>query len=445
MEFRWKVKERARTYISRMEDSVQGEGGSAAMFKVAVVLMRGFSLSEAEGMELLSEWNETHARPRWSPTEMRHKIADGAKADRPEGYVLQRERQRHHTPSHQKAYSPRSGTGPVPVVGAVEAEPQSKERGHSCPPSLTHHPLSSSRQGPIPRAASDSQHHLSPHQSSKTHDRTADKSVHAPFNCGSGAGSPFHPSHGRHVRQPLLERERRTPPWPAFSPLTDDDRDRIAILRKVPCAAVEVVRRAGLLGKAHYEGHDCFIMGEGTFAQARRFDGGLLPVQGGRQQSKAKNLPGSEGAFIGRKWALGSQCPVLLVEGVIGLVEAIAALMMARDALDWTCLAAVSASSRFARDPYLLHALAGRKVHIVPDAGTTGWEAAGAWLVELEGAGAQVQLEPVPLPVACKDLGDVVSRVYQNASPDDDIHFQGCVQRAPDDLREYLKDIFALA
>ncbi|QIF03838.1 hypothetical protein [Roseimicrobium sp. ORNL1] len=350
MEFRWKVKERARTYISRMEDSVQGEGGSAAMFKVAVVLMRGFSLSEAEGMELLAEWNETHARPRWSPTEMRHKIADGAKADRPEGYLLRAN-------SHEQAPSYKPKTPP-------RVEPRRSAR-------------------------------------------------------------------------------ERTPTWPAFSPLTDDDRDRIAILRKVPAAAVEVVRRAGLLGKAHYEGHDCFIMGEGKFAQARRFDGGLLPVQGGRQQSKAKNLPGSEGAFIGRKWAVGSKCPVLLVEGVIGLVEAIAALMMARDALDWTCLAAVSASSRFARDPYLLHALAGRRVHIVPDAGTTGWESAGAWLNELEKAGAHVQVEPVPLPVACKDLGDVVSRVYQNASPDDDIHFQGCVQRAPDDLREYLKDIFS--
>jgi hypothetical protein len=62
---------------------------------------------------------------------------------------------------------------------------------------------------------------------------------------------------------------------------------------------------------------------------------------------------------------------------------------------------------------------------------------------ELEDAGALVQVEPVPLPVACKDLGDVVSRVYQSASPDDDIHFQGCLRRAPDDLREYLQTIFS--
>jgi hypothetical protein len=211
----------------------------------------------------------------------------------------------------------------------------------------------------------------------------------------------------------------------------------------VPGAAVEIVRRAGLLGKARYEGHECFIMGEGRFAQARRFDGGLLPVQGGRQQSKAKNLPGSEGAFIGRKWALGSKCPVLLVEGVIGLVEAIAALMMTRDALDWTCLAAVSASSRFARDPYLLHALAGRRVHIIPDAGSAGEDAASAWMAELEDAGALVQAEPLPLPVACKDLGDVVSRVYQGALPTDDIHHHETLHRAADDLREYLHTIFS--
>jgi hypothetical protein len=190
-------------------------------------------------------------------------------------------------------------------------------------------------------------------------------------------------------------------------------------LRKVPIEAVELVRRAGLLGKthSHYEGHDCFIMGEGKFAQARRFDGGLLPVQGGRQQSKAKNLPGSGGAFIGRKWALGSTCPVLLVEGVIGLVEAIAALMMTRDALDWTCLAAVSASSRFVRDPALLQALAGRRVCIVPDAGEAGHSAAMAWAGELETVGAQVDL--ARLPEGFSDLGDMVARVYQESSGND--------------------------
>jgi hypothetical protein len=278
------------------------------------------------------------------------------------------------------------------------------------------------------------------------------KERHLPSAGGGAEGAEPH-SYGNPSRAsqatdgtrlvPLPAKERRTPPWPAFSPLTDEDRDRIAILRKVPGAAVELVRRAGLLGKAHYEGHDCFIMGEGKFAQARRFDGGLLPVQGGRKQSKAKNLPGSEGAFIGRKWVLGSTCPVLLVEGVIGLVEAIAALMMTRDCLDWTCLAAVSASSRFVRDPELLQALAGRKVHIVPDAGEAGFAAFATWVSELEEAGALVQPVPEPLPVACKDLGDVVSRVYQGALLTDDIHHHETLHRAADDLREYLHAIFS--
>ncbi|MEZ0276396.1 MAG: hypothetical protein ACAH88_15915 [Roseimicrobium sp.] len=178
--------------------------------------------------------------------------------------------------------------------------------------------------------------------------------------------------------------------------------------------AVELVRRAGLLGKAQYEGHECFIMGEGRFAQARRFDGGLLPTQGGQRQSKAKNLPGSEGAFIGRKWALGSKCPVLLVEGVIGLVEALGALLLARDALDWTCLAAVSAGSRFTRDPELLQALAGRRVCIVPDAGEAGHDAAMAWAGALNSVGAQVDF--APLPEGFSDLGDLVARVYQDTS-----------------------------
>jgi hypothetical protein len=443
MEFRWQVKERARTYISRMPESLQGQGGSQAMFNVAAVLMRGFSLDEADGMELLAEWNERHANPRWSPVELRHKLRDGAKADRAEGYLLReharqssscsssfsfsssKSETRHHTSSHQTAQRPRSGTGPVPVEGAKGAEPQS----YGSTPSVSH-ATDGTRLVPLPAG------------------ELALLSKKLPScSCSSSPRSPTqHPASRYSLpAAPCTSSttDRRTPPWPTFSPLTDEDCDRIAILRKVPGAAVELVRRAGLLGKAHYEGHDCFIMGEGRFAQARRFDGGLLPVQGGRKQSKAKNLPGSEGAFIGRKWAMGSRCPVLLVEGVIGLVEALAALMMARDCLDWTCLAAVSASSRFVRDAELLHALVGRKVHIIPDAGAAGQDAASYWMGELEDAGAIVQVEPVPLPIACKDLGDVVSRVYQSASPDDDIHFQGCLRRAPDDLREYLKTIFS--
>ena len=51
---------------------------------------------------------------------------------------------------------------------------------------------------------------------------------------------------------------------------------------------------------------------------------------------KASNLPGSQGAFIGQGW-LGETTHVLLVEGAIGLIEGLAAMLLGdalRDHLD---------------------------------------------------------------------------------------------------------------
>jgi hypothetical protein len=200
---------------------------------------------------------------------------------------------------------------------------------------------------------------------------------------------------------PTKEEQRRK--GPSIHPIGERGVQTIADLRGLPVIAVEMVKRAGFLGKTNWHGHDCFVLGEGKFAQARPFDGGLLPTSGGAK--KSKNLPGSEGAFIGRKWCLESRCPVLLVEGAIGLVEAVAAIL-GRDA-GWAPLAAVSASSRFARDPELLQSLAGRHVRIIPDDGDAGHDAAAIWLAELETVGATV--DAIQTPDGCKDLGDVMA------------------------------------
>lgn len=43
-----------------MPAAISGSGGHAATFNVAVVLIRGFALPEAEAFDLISEWNQTH-------------------------------------------------------------------------------------------------------------------------------------------------------------------------------------------------------------------------------------------------------------------------------------------------------------------------------------------------------------------------------------------------
>lgn len=190
--------------------------------------------------------------------------------------------------------------------------------------------------------------------------------------------------------------------WPAFKAPTLAEIETISRLRHLPGSALRTAADAGLLRVGHYEHTACYILTEGTFAQARRLDGLPLPIKDG--VSKAKNLPSAVGAFIGAG-LLDEVSKVLLVEGCIGLLEALGCIALA-DAQGWAAIAATSASSRFHRAPDLLARLKGRRVRIVPDADEAGLDAASTWLRDLENAGAFV--DAIKPPPGCKDLGPIV-------------------------------------
>lgn len=199
------------------------------------------------------------------------------------------------------------------------------------------------------------------------------------------------------------KKARQRESWPEFRAPTLAEIATIARLRHLPGSALCTAADAGLLRVSHYERAACYILTEGTFAQARRLDGLPLPIRDG--VSKAKNLPGAVGAFMGAG-LLGDAPNVLLVEGCIGLLEALGCIALA-DAQGWTAIAATSASSRFHRAPDLLARLKGRRVRIVPDADEAGLDAAATWLADLENAGAFV--DAIKVPPECKDLGPIVS------------------------------------
>lgn len=203
------------------------------------------------------------------------------------------------------------------------------------------------------------------------------------------------------VEKKALQRQA----WPQFYPSTPASITAIAALRRIPPDGVYLAHCHQLLKRAMVEGHKCFVIHEGTFAQARRLDGEPFTRSDG-STIKTKNLTGSEGAFIGQG-LLGNATHVLLVEGVFGLVEALTAFAMADSQGAWSVLAATSAGSRFARDPALLARLAGRHVRIVPDADEAGMNAAASWLKDLEAVGCTV--DPVLPPDDCTDLGDVLT------------------------------------
>ncbi len=314
------VEDRAWQYISRMPPSIQGEGGSAALFRVAVVLVRGFNLPPDAASPLLEHWNRAFSRPVWTDAELRHKLRD---ADR---------------------------SGHMPYGHLLQDDESAGSTGYR------HRPLYRSSQ-PV---------------------RTR----------------PTEPP----AMDPAEQRAKHT-----FFPLTDADEARIVALRHVTPGMVHLFKNKGLLHNTRVDGQTCWCLVEDTFAQARRYDGGLLRTA--RGPTKARTLAGSRGSFFGRSFLTRGRPPVLMVEGVVGLLEAASAIDLA-DA-PWVPLAAVTAGATFTRDPRMLELLRGRRVRILPDEGEAGRNGAATWHAELRVAGAQVDV--IELPAIRNDRANLLA------------------------------------
>lgn len=80
---------RASHYIGKMDGAVSGQGGHQQTWKVALILTRGFELSEGIALDLMAREYNHRCQPPWSEREMIHKIRGAAKDGRvPSGYLL---------------------------------------------------------------------------------------------------------------------------------------------------------------------------------------------------------------------------------------------------------------------------------------------------------------------------------------------------------------------
>lgn len=80
--------ERAHAYVAKMPSSVMGQNGSRDAFKVALVLVRGFNLTDGDAFNVMLEFSQS-CEPPWSESEIRHKIEDAReKGKAPFGYLL---------------------------------------------------------------------------------------------------------------------------------------------------------------------------------------------------------------------------------------------------------------------------------------------------------------------------------------------------------------------
>jgi hypothetical protein len=205
-----------------------------------------------------------------------------------------------------------------------------------------------------------------------------------------------------------LSREFDRGRWPRFTDPTQADIEQIARIRKLDPAAVHAIDATGMLRVADHNGQRVFVLRERLFAQWRPLSG--EPCDG---ENKALNFKGSEGAFIGRCLLGTDPQPVLLIEGCVGLLEAAALIGFAQNGWNWTALAAVSSSSRFATAPDMLAKLSGRLVRVVPDTNEAGARAAESWCQALHQAGASVDV--FDLPAGHADLGTIAQNPADHA------------------------------
>lgn len=79
--------ERAARYLQKMGPAISGAGGHTHTLLVARVLVKGFSLGQAEALGLLEEWNAGNAE-RWSQGELIHKLNSAVHGPGEDGYLL---------------------------------------------------------------------------------------------------------------------------------------------------------------------------------------------------------------------------------------------------------------------------------------------------------------------------------------------------------------------
>jgi len=83
----------ASRYVQKMPEAISGEGGHNRLYRVACILVNGFSLNDEDALEVLREYNE-RCIPEWTEKELIHKLDSARKANHryPEGYLIKKKK-----------------------------------------------------------------------------------------------------------------------------------------------------------------------------------------------------------------------------------------------------------------------------------------------------------------------------------------------------------------
>jgi predicted P-loop ATPase len=82
---------KASLYLAKMPPAISGSGGHDATYKAAVILVKGFSLSEDQALAMLMAEYNPRCQPAWTEKELRHKIKDAMRSSTlPDGFIANR-------------------------------------------------------------------------------------------------------------------------------------------------------------------------------------------------------------------------------------------------------------------------------------------------------------------------------------------------------------------
>lgn len=93
------VLERASAYLAKMDPAVSGQGGHPTTWRAACAMVRGFDLSPAVALELLTREYNPRCQPPWSRRELEHKVDNASRSKLPAGYLLEDERSNWRAPA----------------------------------------------------------------------------------------------------------------------------------------------------------------------------------------------------------------------------------------------------------------------------------------------------------------------------------------------------------
>lgn len=80
---------RAMAYAARVPGAIEGAGGSVSTFTLAMTLVQGFALDEADALAILRQWNAKCVPP-WTERELAHKVQSARRSRAERGFMLVR-------------------------------------------------------------------------------------------------------------------------------------------------------------------------------------------------------------------------------------------------------------------------------------------------------------------------------------------------------------------